>query len=240
MRRGFDVFFDLRLNKRLSKQARGWQFETPSRPLWCHCNEIYDEDYDRDDDGDGDGDDDDDDGDDDDDDGGGDDAAADENDDNDNDDNDINDDGDFDDDDDDEEEEEEKEEEEEDGEDGDGGAYGGCGFGFSSGGGGGGGGGIYWQITQLKQNKVVCISYQIFCKHMWWILWWCSHPISADSTPNEWLWDKGTRHPRSTSSSQDQVSSRNFVTSWHGHTLRITGPLWGESIGHRWIPHTMG
>ena len=230
MRRGFDVFFDLRLNKRLSKQARGWQFETPWRPLWCHCNEIYDEDYDRDDDGD---DDDDDGDDDDDDDGGGDDAADDENDDNDNDDNDINDDGDFDDDDD------EEEEEEEDGEDGDGGAYGGCGFGCG-GCGGGGGGGIYWQITQLKQNKVVCISYQIFCKHTWWILWWCSHPISADSTPNEWLWDKGTRHPRSTSSSQDQVSSRNFVTSWHGHTLRITGPLWGESIGHRWIPHTMG
>ena len=28
--RSFDVFFDLRLNKRLSKQARGWWFEMPS------------------------------------------------------------------------------------------------------------------------------------------------------------------------------------------------------------------
>ena len=37
--RSFDVFFDLRLNKRLSKQPRGWWFETPSRPLWRHCNE---------------------------------------------------------------------------------------------------------------------------------------------------------------------------------------------------------
>ena len=36
--RGFDVFFDLRLNKRLSKQCWGWWFETPSRPLWRHCN----------------------------------------------------------------------------------------------------------------------------------------------------------------------------------------------------------
>ena len=36
--RSFDVFFDLRLNKRFSKQWRGWWFETPSRPLWCHCN----------------------------------------------------------------------------------------------------------------------------------------------------------------------------------------------------------
>ena len=30
--------FDLRLNKRLSKQSWGWWFETPSRPLWRHCN----------------------------------------------------------------------------------------------------------------------------------------------------------------------------------------------------------
>ena len=37
--RSFDVFFDLRLNKRLSKQSWGWWFETPSRPLWRHCNE---------------------------------------------------------------------------------------------------------------------------------------------------------------------------------------------------------
>ena len=34
----FDVFFDLRLNKPLSKQSRGWWFETPSHPLWCHRN----------------------------------------------------------------------------------------------------------------------------------------------------------------------------------------------------------
>ena len=30
----FDVFFDLHLNKRLSKQLRGWWFEMPLRPLW--------------------------------------------------------------------------------------------------------------------------------------------------------------------------------------------------------------
>ena len=34
----FDVFFDLRLNKRLSKQLWGWWFETPSGSLWRHCN----------------------------------------------------------------------------------------------------------------------------------------------------------------------------------------------------------
>ena len=36
--RSFDVFFDLCLNERLSKQSWGWWFETPSRPLWRHCN----------------------------------------------------------------------------------------------------------------------------------------------------------------------------------------------------------
>ena len=34
----FDVFFDLRLNKRLSKQSWCWWFGTASRPLWRHCN----------------------------------------------------------------------------------------------------------------------------------------------------------------------------------------------------------
>ena len=34
----FDVFFDLCPNKQLSKQWRGWWFETPSCLLWRHCN----------------------------------------------------------------------------------------------------------------------------------------------------------------------------------------------------------
>ena len=34
--RSFNDFFDLRLNKRLSKQSWGWWFETLSRPLWRH------------------------------------------------------------------------------------------------------------------------------------------------------------------------------------------------------------
>ena len=36
--RSFDVFFDLRLNEGMSKQSWSWWFETPSRPLWRHCN----------------------------------------------------------------------------------------------------------------------------------------------------------------------------------------------------------
>ena len=36
--RSFDVFFNLRLNKGLSKQSWGWWFETPSCSLWRHCN----------------------------------------------------------------------------------------------------------------------------------------------------------------------------------------------------------
>ena len=38
--RSFDVFFDLLLNKRLSKQSWGCWFETPLRSLWRHCN-VY-------------------------------------------------------------------------------------------------------------------------------------------------------------------------------------------------------
>ena len=37
----FDVFFDVRLIKRLSKHSRGWWFETLSHPLWRHRNGIF-------------------------------------------------------------------------------------------------------------------------------------------------------------------------------------------------------
>ena len=36
--RSFDVFFDLRLNIRLSKRSWGRWFDTPSCQLWRHCN----------------------------------------------------------------------------------------------------------------------------------------------------------------------------------------------------------
>ena len=36
--RSFDVFFDMCLKKRLSKQWKRQWFETPSRSLWCYCN----------------------------------------------------------------------------------------------------------------------------------------------------------------------------------------------------------
>ena len=36
--RSFDVFFDLRLNKRLSIQSRYRWLKMPSRSLWRHCN----------------------------------------------------------------------------------------------------------------------------------------------------------------------------------------------------------
>ena len=40
MTRSFDVFFDLRLTKRLRKHSRGWWFETLSRSLSRHCNDL--------------------------------------------------------------------------------------------------------------------------------------------------------------------------------------------------------
>ena len=39
--RSFDVFFYLRLNKRLGKQSWGWWFETLPRPLWRHSNVSF-------------------------------------------------------------------------------------------------------------------------------------------------------------------------------------------------------
>ena len=38
--RSFDVFFDLRLNKWLSKESRRRWFEMPLRSLWPHCNDF--------------------------------------------------------------------------------------------------------------------------------------------------------------------------------------------------------
>ena len=38
---GSDVFFNLCLNKRLSKQSCGWWFETPSCSLWRYCNTTW-------------------------------------------------------------------------------------------------------------------------------------------------------------------------------------------------------
>ena len=39
--RSLDVFFDLRLNKRLSEQSWGWWFETSVRPLWRHSKGSF-------------------------------------------------------------------------------------------------------------------------------------------------------------------------------------------------------
>ena len=36
----FDIFFDFRLNTRLSKQSWGWWFERTSWSLWRHCNGL--------------------------------------------------------------------------------------------------------------------------------------------------------------------------------------------------------
>ena len=39
--RSFDVSFDFRLNKRLSKQSWVWWFDTPPRSLWRHRNVLW-------------------------------------------------------------------------------------------------------------------------------------------------------------------------------------------------------
>ena len=37
---------------------------------------------------------------------------------------------------------------------------------------------------------------------------------------------------------QGTIRFCNMMTSWNGNILRVTGPLWGESTGHRRIPLT--
>ena len=39
--RSSDVFFDMHMNTRLSKQSWGWWFETPSWSLWRYCNDEF-------------------------------------------------------------------------------------------------------------------------------------------------------------------------------------------------------
>ena len=38
--RSFDVFFDVCMNKQVSKRSWGWWSETPPSSLWHQCNEI--------------------------------------------------------------------------------------------------------------------------------------------------------------------------------------------------------
>ena len=40
VKQSFDIFFDLRVDKRLSKQSVHRWFETPLRPLCRHCNDA--------------------------------------------------------------------------------------------------------------------------------------------------------------------------------------------------------
>ena len=39
--RRFDIFFDVRLNKRLGKHSRRWWFETSRRSWWHNCNDMH-------------------------------------------------------------------------------------------------------------------------------------------------------------------------------------------------------
>ena len=48
-----------------------------------------------------------------------------------------------------------------------------------------------------------------------------------------WLWLQGTCFGRSS-------NVIVMMLSWHGNTFHVTGPFWGESIGHRWIPLMTG
>ena len=43
---------------------------------------------------------------------------------------------------------------------------------------------------------------------------------------------------RATNTNNNLSARLVLMTSLNGNVFRVTGPLWGESIGHRWIPLT--
>ena len=70
---------------------------------------------------------------------------------------------------------------------------------------------------------------------IWWppvIIWW---PKNYD-----WRILSENISPVSPAShhSFDEIESTTMMTSSNGNAFRVAGPLWGESIGHRWIPLT--
>ena len=64
---------------------------------------------------------------------------------------------------------------------------------------------------------VICTGSVLLSQwHTWGMITWMSHQsTTVDMCPRE-----------------------GMMTSSYGNIFRVTGPLWGESIGHRWIPHT--
>ena len=68
-------------------------------------------------------------------------------------------------------------------------------------------------VHDLRQTLFILYEIQAVIWH--WLMWW-SRPLYL----------------------VDGWSRCLMMTSSNGNIPRITGPLWGESIGHRWIPLT--
>ena len=77
------------------------------------------------------------------------------------------------------------------------------------------------QFVQAKINKHKSATWLILCE---------------DNAP----WDSPTKGPSSGMGFHVMMSSwiTVMMTSSNVNISRVTGPLWGESIGHRWIPLT--
>ena len=79
--------------------------------------------------------------------------------------------------------------------------------------------------------------------HLVWVPWWSRGQDERTATHRQDDWNPGwihheIRHRGSQWRGPNIV--HHMMTSWHGNALHITGPLWGESTGHRWIPLTKG
>ena len=52
--------------------------------------------------------------------------------------------------------------------------------------------------------------------------------------------DSGIRQTYHGSQVEHRVTAACMMITWNGNAFHITGPLWGESTGHRWIPLAKG
>ena len=56
-----------------------------------------------------------------------------------------------------------------------------------------------------------------------------------------WFHDRCTRTDKAGHFKSFRYNIMYFMMkSWHGDIFHITGPLWGESSSHQWIPHSKG
>ena len=102
--------------------------------------------------------------------------------------------------------------------------------------------GILYGIREPVRDRPYAYS-TCTCRSLWWVymdIQWAYKPFvhnkHARSNSSTCQWTVICRQ----SSNAHTKFLWSLMTSSNGSRLRVTGPLWGESTGHRWIPLTKG